>query len=116
MSFFGSPKYWKIFKAYFVVCIGLIVLIGWEIQGEDAALGIIYGGLVAFFYLSLLVLTAKSYGDRTHLFLQILSGLRLPIVSFALAWGYFAQMLAFEWTLAGFFSLYPLILVYCRYR
>ena len=113
MNSFGFPRHWKKFLIYLFVLTALLALVGWFFDEKFAAFSVFYGGTLSLIYLLLLVLTAKSYGDKIHLFLQILSGLRLPIVAFALSLGYFLPILQLSWTLIGFAIFYPLLFIYC---
>lgn len=76
----------------------------------EAAVSVLYGGALSFFYLFGLFLLAGGYVGKIPIVLQVISSLRVPVVVFGLGMGHFLPFFLLEWTLIGFALTYPLMI------
>lgn len=110
------PKYWKRFIYRLRLSILAVSGIGWIVEEIEAAISVIYGGSLSFFYLFTLFIFTSAYGGKISLLWQVVSSLRMPVTALGLALGHILPIFILEWTLVGFVLFYPLLFVYNKWE
>lgn len=104
------PKYWRKFFRRLRLVVLSVSCTGLIFAEIEAAVSVLYGGTLSFFYLFGLFFLAGGYLGKIPVLLQVISSLRVPVVVFGLGMGHFLPFLLLEWTLVGFALAYPLLI------
>ena len=110
------PKHWRRFIQRLKISIFAVSGLGWIMEEIEAALSVIYGGSLSFFYLFSLFLLTSCYGGKIPLLWQMFISLRMPVTVIGLALGHILPIFILEWTLLGFVLFYPLLFVYNKWE
>ena len=110
------PPHWKRFLSLFVTSAGLLALMGSFVAGDPAALGSLYGSLVALIYVVLLVLSSGQMNSRKFRWWNIVLSLRFILTVILLLIGYKMAFLSFYWIVAAFFLQYPLFFFFFGWK
>ena len=110
------PPYCKRFIGLLFTTAVLLSLTGEMLAGRSAALGSLYGSLVAFVYLFLLILSSGQVDSKKFRWWNVVLSFRFFLTLMLLLIGYKTAFLSFFWMMLAFFFQYPLFFVYGQWK
>lgn len=111
-----APREWRKFIRWLRIAIFSVSGIGFIVEEVEAAISVIYGGALSFFYLFGLVLLTNGYGGKIPLAVHLIGSLRFPATALGLALGHILPIFILEWTILGFVLFYPLLFFYNKWE
>lgn len=110
------PPFWKRFTSLLFTTAIFLAITGELVAGRSAALGSLYGSLIAFIYLFLLTLSSGQIDSRKFRWWNIILSFRFILTLALLLIGYKMPFLSFFWIILAFFLQYPLFFVYDQWK